>query len=139
MFKKILKLLFSPAGRINRAKWWQGALLILGVHVLMGILVALVLPKFVAEDKELPYSSMVMLIVVLAIAVTLSTIYSKFALGIKRLHDHGKSGWWILLSFVPLVNIVIFIYLGFFRGTVDPNKFGHDPLAAETEPQPSQE
>ena len=49
-------------------------------------------------------------------------------LGIKRLHDIGWSGWWIILMFVPFVNIVISLILLFKRGTFGENKYGPDPL-----------
>ena len=46
----------------------------------------------------------------------------------RRLHDLDKSGWWMLLLFVPLVNILFYIYILFFKGTEGPNQYGEDPL-----------
>lgn len=47
---------------------------------------------------------------------------------VQRLHDVDKSGWWLLLSLVPLVNIVLLVYLYVAPGTRGPNRFGPDPL-----------
>lgn len=46
----------------------------------------------------------------------------------RRLHDLDKSGWWMLLLCVPLVNILFYIYILFFKGTEGPNQYGEDPL-----------
>ncbi|GHU87403.1 hypothetical protein AGMMS49941_10860 [Deferribacterales bacterium] len=47
---------------------------------------------------------------------------------IKRCHDRNRSGWFILLFLVPIVNLWAIIELGFLRGTVGDNKYGCDPL-----------
>jgi uncharacterized membrane protein YhaH (DUF805 family) len=50
------------------------------------------------------------------------------AISVRRLHDRDKSGWWVLLNFVPLIGIIILIVWFCMRGTVGPNRFGPDPL-----------
>ena len=47
--------------------------------------------------------------------------------GVRRLHDLDKSGWWLLLMIVPLVNLGLAIYLLFFAGTIGENRFGSAP------------
>ena len=51
-------------------------------------------------------------------------VLPSLALYVRRFHDLGHSGWWVLLLFVPLVGIVVFIYVGFFKGTEGPNDYG---------------
>lgn len=51
------------------------------------------------------------------------------ALGIKRLHDRNRTGWLILLAYVPIINIWIAIELLFLKGTLGRNRYGQDPLA----------
>ena len=51
------------------------------------------------------------------------------AVGVRRLHDLDRSGWWLLLVFVPLVGTIILIVWFCTRGTPGPNRFGPDPLA----------
>lgn len=46
----------------------------------------------------------------------------------KRLHDLDLSGWAFLWAFVPLANIVFFLYLTFAKGTTGPNRFGGEPV-----------
>ena len=49
------------------------------------------------------------------------------AYGKRRLNDLNRSGWWVLLIFVPLVNVLLAIYLLFFPGTGDVNDHGPAP------------
>ncbi len=57
------------------------------------------------------------------IACTLASLAGQ----VKRCHDHDRSGWFLLLSFVPLANIWLLVELYFVRGTIGPNRFGPDP------------
>jgi uncharacterized membrane protein YhaH (DUF805 family) len=43
---------------------------------------------------------------------------------VRRLHDTDRSGWWILLAFVPLANFLLMLYLLLAPGTSGPNRFG---------------
>ncbi len=50
----------------------------------------------------------------------------------KRYHDRNKSGWWVLIVFVPVIGgLWYLIECGFLRGTPGPNNYGPDPLAAD--------
>jgi uncharacterized membrane protein YhaH (DUF805 family) len=58
------------------------------------------------------------------------------AVGIRRLHDLDRSGWWILLSLIPLVGAIIVIVWFCSQGTQGANRFGQDPLAGMAPPIP---
>ena len=62
--------------------------------------------------------------------VTLGLLIPSIAVLVRRLHDIDKSGWWALLSLVPIANLVILVFM-FFNGTVGENRFGPDPKAVE--------
>lgn len=47
--------------------------------------------------------------------------------GVRRLHDIDKSGWFMLLSLIPLINFVL-LYFFVKKGTEGTNKFGENPL-----------
>ena len=51
------------------------------------------------------------------------------AVNVRRLHDQDKSGWWILISLVPLIGGIWLLVLYFIEGTRGPNRFGPDPKA----------
>ena len=44
------------------------------------------------------------------------------------LHDTDRSGWWWLISFIPLVGIIVLIVFWCLEGTPGSNRFGADPL-----------
>jgi uncharacterized membrane protein YhaH (DUF805 family) len=44
--------------------------------------------------------------------------------GVRRLHDFDKSGWWYLLSFVPLIGLVMALILLLAPGTPGANSYG---------------
>ncbi len=56
----------------------------------------------------------------------LSVLYmiATVSYGVRRLHDFDKSGWWYLLSLVPLVNFVFALILLFAPGTAGANRYG---------------
>ena len=52
----------------------------------------------------------------------LGVIVPSIAVGVRRMHDSDRSGWWLLL---PIVNLVFLL----LEGTKGPNRFGPDPKA----------
>jgi uncharacterized membrane protein YhaH (DUF805 family) len=59
---------------------------------------------------------------------TLVFLMPYVAVAVRRLHDTNRSGWWLLLVFVPLGNIVLLIWFC-APGTSGPNRFGPRPDA----------
>jgi uncharacterized membrane protein YhaH (DUF805 family) len=60
---------------------------------------------------------------------SLGTFLPSLAVAIRRLHDLDRTGWWMLLSFIPLVGAIILIIWFCSKGTEGPNRFGADRLA----------
>lgn len=59
---------------------------------------------------------------------SLAVLLPNIAVGVRRLHDLDKSGWWYLLILIPLVGALVLIYFFVQKGTDGPNRFGADPL-----------
>ncbi len=60
----------------------------------------------------------------------LAILIPNLAVQVRRLHDTDRSGWWILLGVVPIINYIgMFVLLVFYclDGTHGPNRFGADP------------
>lgn len=110
-------LLFSAEGRIPRRQYWGGALAVAGILVaLTGIAVAIYFMAGTGAGFILP-----------ALAY-LPAVWSGIVLQIKRWHDHGKSGWHVLVVLIPIVGAIwAFIKVGCQRGNVGPNLYGEDP------------
>ncbi len=60
------------------------------------------------------------------IGIAFGFLVPQIACGVRRLHDQDKSGWLMLLMFVPIANIVLLVFM-FLEGTRGPNQYGPDP------------
>jgi hypothetical protein len=58
----------------------------------------------------------------------LLTFLPSLAIGIRRLHDIDRTGWWVLIAFT-IIGALLLILWACTRGTTGPNRFGGDPLA----------
>lgn len=57
----------------------------------------------------------------------LVALIPSLAVGVRRLHDTGKSGWWLLVSFVPFIGWVILIYFMVQDSQPFDNQYGPNP------------
>ncbi len=57
----------------------------------------------------------------------LALVIPNLAVSVRRFHDIGKSGWWILISLIPLLGLIAIIYF-FVQPSEGPNKFGEGPI-----------
>ena len=69
--------------------------------------------------------------------VFLLTYIPTLAIGVRRLHDVDRTGFWILISVIPLIGVIVLFIWWATKGTDGPNQFGPDPLAAN--PFPNQQ
>jgi uncharacterized membrane protein YhaH (DUF805 family) len=63
----------------------------------------------------------------LGMIVSLATLLPSLAAGIRRLHDIGKSGWWILIGLIPLIGWIIAIYWAVKETQPETNAWGAPP------------
>jgi uncharacterized membrane protein YhaH (DUF805 family) len=54
----------------------------------------------------------------------LAVLLPGIAVGIRRLHDTSKSGWWLLLVFIPLVGAIVLIVFWATEGVRGANDYG---------------
>lgn len=66
---------------------------------------------------------------VISIIYSLAVLLPSLAVGIRRLHDLGKSGWWIFIALIPLVGAIWLIVLYATAGQPVENQYGPDPKA----------
>ena len=111
---------FSFRGRIGRKTYWLGYV----VPIMAILIVGAIPPAFLSPESQI-FSIYLIAYAILSVVL----IIPNLAASVKRLHDRGRSGWFVLLSMVPIANIWIFIEVCFLKGTDGPNAFGPDPLA----------
>lgn len=116
-------LLFEFDGRINRAKFWAG--------LVAAWVIGIVFVAIVAIGAGINSNAVWVIVGILGIALYVAMIWMSFAISIKRWHDRGKSGWWVLIGLVPIIGgLWALIETGFLEGTKGDNEYGPDPLAA---------
>ncbi len=49
------------------------------------------------------------------------------AVSVRRLHDTNRSGWWLLITFVPVIGALVFIYFMVLDSNPEINEFGPSP------------
>ena len=59
--------------------------------------------------------------------VALALLLPSLALGVRRLHDTDRRGWWMLLAMIPVVGSLVLLILFCREGTRGPNRYGGDP------------
>ena len=107
----VLKNYVGFSGRARRAEYWQFVL-----FNIIALVVCLVI--------DLAIGSPVLYYVYLA-AVLLPSL----AVGARRLHDTDRSGWWLLISLIPLIGAIVLLVFMCLEGTRGNNKYGADPKA----------
>lgn len=53
------------------------------------------------------------------------------AVSVRRLHDTGRSGWWLLITFVPLIGAIVFLYFMVLDSNPERNEYGSSPKDTE--------
>ncbi|NTT85638.1 DUF805 domain-containing protein [Tabrizicola fusiformis] len=108
--KSVLSNYANFSGRAIRSEyWWFTLANVIGSVILNGIDMATGVP-------------------ILSLIWALALLVPGLAVGVRRLHDLDRSGWWLLIVLVPVVGVILLIYWFATRGTVGPNRFGPDPL-----------
>ena len=64
---------------------------------------------------------------IITILYILGVLIPGFAVAIRRLHDGGKSGWYLVINFIPLIGGIWFFILMISAGTPGENKYGELP------------
>ena len=57
-------------------------------------------------------------------AASLALLLPNLAVAARRLHDTDRSGWWLLLSLIPIIGTLVLLYFLVLRGTEGSNRFG---------------
>ncbi len=116
-----MQLFFTLKGRLSRLQYFQLWLVLVGVSVvgrLFFLLLTLIFSPLVIGLLSLVFIALAALIMV-----------AHICLAVRRWHDLDCSGWFTLLSLVPVVNVIAMLVLFFAPGTPGPNRFGPNPRA----------
>ncbi len=91
-------------GRARRQEYWMFLLINIGISVVLSI-----------------FSGILGMLYSLAVFVPSITV------GVRRLHDTGRSGWWLLIGLIPAIGTLIVLVLMALEGDMGRNEYGADP------------
>lgn len=107
-YADVLRKYADFSGRARRQEYWMFTL----VNIIITIVVFLV-----ANVIRIPW---------LGVLYSVAVIIPSLAVGVRRLHDTGRSGWWLLIAFIPVVGGLILLYFFVIDSEAD-NTYGPNP------------
>jgi uncharacterized membrane protein YhaH (DUF805 family) len=110
----VLKNYAGFSGRARRTEYWMFGLVNFVITLVFYILAFLHAGFFI----------------VLVALYGLAVLVPSLAVLVRRLHDTGMSGWWILIVLVPFVGGIVLLVFTLLPGNHGPNRYGDDPKGA---------
>lgn len=112
----VLKKYAVFSGRARRKEYW--------FFVLFSLIISIILSVIDGSMGQLdPHSGMGFLSGLYGLAVLIPGI----AVTVRRLHDTDRTGWWILISFIPLIGVIVLLIFLVLDSTSEDNNYGANP------------
>ncbi|HFK4480310.1 TPA: DUF805 domain-containing protein [Citrobacter sedlakii] len=111
----VLKNYALFSGRARRKEYWMFVLINMIISAILNVIQAVI-------GMETPY---------ITIIYSLAVLLPSIAVAVRRLHDTERSGWWLLISLIPIVGAIVLIVFMCQNGTAGNNRFGADPKQGE--------
>ena len=118
-YLEVLKKYAVFSGRARRKEYW--------FFVLFNIIIALAL-TFI--DFSTGLYDVEFEIGLLSSLYSLAVLVPSIAVTIRRLHDTGRTGWWFLIAFVPIIGAIVLLVFMVFDSTLGDNQYGPNPQDA---------
>lgn len=107
-------------GRARRSEYWY--------FTLMNIIILVGLQILIAIGAAATQSAIVAMILgAVYLIYALGTLVPSLAVGVRRLHDTGKSGWFFFIAFIPIIGSIWLLVLFCTEGESGENAYGPDP------------
>jgi len=115
-YLKVLRQYSDFEGRAQRSEYWFFVL----INVIVTFILAFLDSAFGMFDPQTGWG-------VLSAVYALALFLPSLAVSVRRLHDTGRSGWWMLLLFVPMVGALVLIFFFVLESQADANRYGMNP------------
>lgn len=120
--KVVLENYANFSGRARRSEYWYYTLM-----NLIFVIIAMILDKVLGINFDpLPYGPIYAL-------YALAVLVPGLAVAVRRLHDVGKSGWFMLIALVPLIGGIWLLVLFCTDSEAGDNQYGPNPKSATDE------
>ena len=118
-YLEVLKKYAVFSGRARRKEYWYFVLFNTLISIVLGIIDG-------ATGSFSPEAGMGLLGGIYTLAVLIPGI----AVSVRRLHDTGRSGWWLLIVLVPLIGAIVLLVFMVQNSQTDENQYGNNPKTA---------
>jgi uncharacterized membrane protein YhaH (DUF805 family) len=116
-YLEVLKKYAVFNGRARRKEYWMFFLFNIIIAVILGLV-----EGFAGIAPESDQS-------VLGTLYMLAVLLPGLAVGVRRLHDSDRSGWWLLIAFVPIIGAIILLVFMVQDSQPGENQYGPNPKA----------
>lgn len=114
-FKNILTNKYAEfKGRANRKEFWYFMAIMIAINIAFSILTSAL-----GGVAFLKWT-----ILVIQALITLALLVPSIAVGVRRMHDIGKGGGWVLINMVPIIGSIWFLILTIKESEPGTNRFG---------------
>jgi len=119
-FLNVLKHKYAMfEGRASRSEFWYYTLFYFIISFTAGMIdVFLINPMLGMPVSQAGTGGL------LQFAVALALLVPTLAISVRRLHDIGKSGWWLLIVLIPIVGVLVLLYFYVLDSQIGPNRYG---------------
>jgi len=107
----VLKKYVVFEGRARRKEYWYFALISVIISFILGLI-----------DRAIGIN-------ILAPIYGLAVLLPSLGVSVRRLHDTGRSGWWIFINLIPLIGLIIWLVFMFTDSQPGTNQYGPSPKA----------
>jgi uncharacterized membrane protein YhaH (DUF805 family) len=122
LFNLLLRGWFKTKGRSSRQEYISRFMLFWVIGF-----IAMYLEKIDNSLVQTPFNIILMCAIIFIMFVVLAlSLIQVFFVTHRRLHDLNASGWWQLITFIPLGQLLMICFI-FFKGTKGTNKYGSPP------------
>lgn len=115
-FRAALGKYATFAGRARRREYWNYVLWCFLIY--LGLLIVDAVTGTFSMELEIGFLSGLFL---------LATCLPSVAVAVRRLHDTGRSGWWLLVGLLPLLGQLVLLFFMVQEGDPGDNRYGPDP------------
>jgi uncharacterized membrane protein YhaH (DUF805 family) len=119
-YLKVLQQYADFAGRARRTEFWMFTLFSAIISIVLAVLDTMLGLTFV-EGTTSGW---------LGLIYSLAVLLPGLGVTVRRLHDTGRSGWWLLIGLVPFVGGIVLIVFCATAGNMGANSYGPDPKAS---------
>lgn len=116
-YLKVIRNYVGFSGRARRKEYWIFVLINIVISIVLAMVDGMLGLKVGGEQGA----------GLLGLIYSLAILLPSIAVGVRRLHDTGRSGWWMLIAFVPFIGFIVLLVFFVLDSQPGSNEYGPNP------------